>query len=134
MSLKGKLTTGMIFVCLGLIVLALTGYVSLSRVVHEYEQLSNQSVPKLGDISGLRARAAQLRADSLKLTLFADQPQEAKKAQEGLKKALKRYQEITAEYKEKNFFSKEEEEKLRSVDEEAAKVLSAGHSPKQNYE
>lgn len=58
MSLKLKLTLGMLVVCLGLIVLAVTGYVSLNQVVEKYEQLVTQSVPKLGDISGLRARAA----------------------------------------------------------------------------
>lgn len=128
MSLKGKLTAGLIFVCGALIILALTGYLSLSNVVTEYEKLVQQSVPKLGDISGLRARAAQLRADSLKLTLFANQPEESKKAMEGLKKAISRYREITNEYKEKSFFSKEEEEKLTSVDSEAVKVLTAGEN------
>nr|BDT29069.1 methyl-accepting chemotaxis protein [Bacteriovorax sp. HI3] len=126
MSLKGKLTAGMIFVCMGLIILALTGYLSLNNVVKEYEKLVVQSVPKLGDISGLRARAAQLRADSLKLTLFAENPEESKKAIEGLNKSITRYREITKEYKEKTFFSKEEEQKLSSVDEEAGKVLAAG--------
>ena len=79
MSLKLKLTLGMLVVCLGLIVLAVTGYVSLNQVVEKYEQLVTQSVPKLGDISGLRARAAQIRADSLKLTLFNYNEEEAKK-------------------------------------------------------
>lgn len=128
MSLKGKLTLGLIFVCSALIILAVTGYVSLNNVVSEYEKLVQQSVPKLGDISGLRARAAQLRADSLKLTLFADQPEESKKALEGLEKAINRYRGITNEYKEKSFFSVEEEEKLKSVDEEAAKVLANGET------
>lgn len=128
MSLKAKLTVGMIFVCVGLIVLALTGYVSLNNVVNQYEKLVQQSVPKLGDISGLRARAAQLRADSLKLTLFSDNAEESKKATEGLTKAITRYKEITAEYKAKKFFSSEEEAKLKSVDEEAEKVLAAGSS------
>lgn len=126
MSLRLKLTFGMLFVCVALIVLALTGYMSLNNVVKEYEKLAQQSVPKLGDISGLRARAAQLRADSLKLTLFSDNAEESKKASEGLKKAITRYSEITKEYKDKSFFSVEEEEKLKSVDEEAAKVLAAG--------
>lgn len=128
MSLKAKLTAGMVFVCLGLVVLALTGYLSLNNVVKEYEKLVVQSVPKLGDISGLRARAAQLRADSLKLTLFADHTEESKKAIEGLNKSITRYREITKEYREKSFFSKEEEEKLNTVDAEAAKVLEVGEN------
>ena len=126
MGLKTKLTIGMIFVCLGLVILALTGYVSLNNVVTQYEKLVQQSVPKLGDISGLRARAAQLRADSLKLTLFSDNAEESKKASEGLAKAITRYREITSEYRAKSFFSKDEEMKLNQVDEEAIKVLGAG--------
>jgi methyl-accepting chemotaxis protein len=124
MGLKSKLTIGMVFVCCALIILAITGYVSLNNVVHEYQRLVTQSVPKLGDISGMRARAAQLRADSLKLTLFADNPQQSKEAIEGVNKALTRYRAITKEYHDKNFFSKEEEEKFKSVDEDAVKVLS----------
>ena len=126
MGLKTKLTLGMVFVCLGLVVLALTAYVSLNNVVIQYEKLVQQSVPKLGDISGLRARAGQLRADSLKLTLFSDNVEESKKASEGLAKAISRYREITAEYRAKSFFSKDEEVKLNQVDEEAIKVLGAG--------
>lgn len=128
MSLRFKLTLGMLFVCAALIVLAFTGYMSLNNVVNEYEKLAQQSVPKLGDISGLRARAAQLRADSLKLTLFSDNAEESKKASEGLRKAINRYAEITKEYKDKSFFSVEEEEKLKSVDQEASKVLAAGEA------
>ena len=128
MSLKSKLTFGMLFVCGALIILALTGYISLNNVVSEYERLAQQSVPKLGDISGLRARAAQLRADSLKLTLFSDNDEESKEAAEGIRKAITRYTEITKDYKDKSFFSDVEEDKLKSVDEAAAKVLAAGES------
>lgn len=133
MSLKAKLTTAMIFVCLALMVLAVTGYVSLNNVVHQYEKLAIQSVPKLGDISGLRARAAQLRADSLKLALFSDNVEESKKASEGLGKAITRYREITTEYKSKEFFSKAEEEKFNEVNVEAEKILTTGESILQNF-
>jgi methyl-accepting chemotaxis protein len=126
MSLKGKLTSGMFFICLALIILAVTGYVSLNNVVQQYEKLVIQSVPKLGDISGLRARAAQLRADSLKLALFSDNLEESKKASEGLAKAIKRYKEITNDYKSKKFFSKEEEDLLNLVNLEADKVILTG--------
>jgi methyl-accepting chemotaxis protein len=128
MSLKSKLTTGMLFICLALIILAVTGYVSLNNVVHEYEKLVIQSVPKLGDISGLRARAAQLRADSLKLTLFSDNADESKKASEGLAKAINRYREITSEYKSKTFFSAEEEAKFNELGLVAGKVLVVGEN------
>lgn len=126
MSLKGKLSLGMVLVCISLIILALTGYVSLRTVVGDYEKLVLQSVPKLGDISGLRARAAQLRADALMMTLFADHPETSEKAQKGLAQAITRYKAITQEYKDKTFFSQEEEQKLKEVDEAAARVLSAG--------
>ncbi|MBY0413910.1 MAG: MCP four helix bundle domain-containing protein, partial [Bdellovibrionales bacterium] len=126
MSLRSKLTVGMIFICMALIILALTGYVSLNNVVKEYEKLATQSVPKLGDISGMRARAAQLRADSLKLTLFSGSAKEEKEATEGLTKSINRYKEISEEYKSKSFFSKEEEEKFNLVANEAEKILSTG--------
>lgn len=133
-SLKLKLALGMLIVCLGLIVLAVTGYVSLNQVVDKYEQLVNQSVPKLGDISGLRARAAQIRADSLKLTLFNYNEEEAKEAVKDLTKALSRYQEIQNEYKDKNFFSKEEEEKFVTVTTKAQKVVSVGEEVLKTFE
>lgn len=70
MSLKLKLTLGMVFICLGLIILAVNSYVGLNNVVSQYELLVDQSVPKLGDISGLRARAGQIRAEAAKLALL----------------------------------------------------------------
>lgn len=128
MALKTKLTIGMLFVCFGLLVLAVTGYVSLNSVVSQYENLVNQSVPKLGDISGLRARAAQIRADSLKVALFSSNATESEKAATDLGKAVKRYREITQEYRDKKFFSKEEETMLNSADVEAKIILTNAES------
>lgn len=126
MSLKLKLTLGMVFICIGLIILAVNSYIGLNNVVTQYEQLVNQSVPKLGDISGLRARAGQIRAESAKLALFAENPTESQKAMEGLKASLKRYRAIAKDYQDKNFFSPTEEEKFQSADLEALKVLETG--------
>lgn len=126
MSLKLKLSLATIFISLAFVVLAVTGYVSLNQVIEKYEKLVIQSVPKLGDISGLRARAAQLRADSLKLTLFSENAAESEKASAGLAKSISRYKEITEDYKNKKFFSPEEEEKFNAVSAQAEKVLSTG--------
>lgn len=134
MSLKLKLTLGMIFICLGLVILAVDGYIGLSNVVSQYELLADQSVPKLGDISGLRARAGQIRAESAKLALFVENPNESQKAVEGLKAALKRYRGITKEYQDKKFFSKIEEEKFHSADLAAQKVLNAGEKTLEIFE
>lgn len=128
MSLKLKLTLGMVFICLGLIILAVNSYVGLNNVVSQYELLVDQSVPKLGDISGLRARAGQIRAEAAKLALFVENPSESQRAMEGLKAALKRYRGITQEYKDKKFFDSTEEEKFQSTDLEAQKVLNAGEN------
>ncbi len=128
MSFKTRLLFGIIAICFGLIILAFSGYYSLNQVVLKNDRLIIHSIPKLGDISGLRARAAQIRADSLKLTLFNENTDESAEATKDLTKALSRYQEIQDEYKSKNFFSNEEKEKFALVTTKASKIIEVGNN------
>lgn len=124
MSLKAKFLTGMILIYLGLILVGFTGYYGLNRVVAEYENLVIQSVPKLGDISGMRARAAQIRADLFKTLVYQNDAKAVEEISVNLEKSLDRYKAISKEYKERKFFSKEEEDKYNVVEKEAAVILN----------
>lgn len=126
MSFKKKLLAGFIIICAALISISFFAVYSLENVVKEYQLLVDQSVPKFGDISGLRARAAQIRADSLKLTLFADNKEESAEALKDLEKALSRYKEIQEEYESKNFFSDLEKEKFTKIKTNAESVTKTG--------
>lgn len=125
MALKRKLIFGFLAVCLGLFVVAYTGYASLRSVVAQYERLADVVVPKLGDISGMRARAAQVRAESTRLVLFWGKPAAAE-AHKALQKGLSRYQEIDAEFRARGFSSPEEKATYEAMAAEAAGVIAFG--------
>lgn len=108
-SLNAKILSGFFVVCFGLAVVAGTSYFGLQQVVKVYDQLAVVSVPNLGHISGMRARGRQIHAESIKLALFWDQPEETKKTLESLAHAIKRYEGITAEYLQAPFSPGEEE-------------------------
>ncbi len=97
MSLKAKILSGFMIVCFGLSIVAGTGYYALEEVINTYGKLANISVPNLGHVSGMRNRGRQIHAESIKLALYIDQPEETKKALESLNAALKRYDEIALE-------------------------------------
>jgi methyl-accepting chemotaxis protein len=96
-SLKAKILSGFLVVCFGLAVVATTGFYALNEVVGDYDQLATVSVPNLGHISGMRSRGRQIHAETIKLALFWDNPEETKKTLESLNKAVSRYEEITKE-------------------------------------
>lgn len=114
-SLNFKILSGFIVVCFGLAVVAGTSYLGLQQVVKVYDQLAEISVPNLGHISGMRSRGRQIQAESIKLALFWDQPEESKKTLESLDKAIGRYEGITADYL-KEPFSPGEEEIYKEID------------------
>jgi methyl-accepting chemotaxis protein len=120
-SLKSKILSGFLVVCFGLGVVAATGYYALDKVVSNYGNLATVSVPNLGHISGMRARGRQIHAESIKLALFWDNPEETKKTLESLAKATNRYEEITAD-KLKEPFSAGEEEVFKNVESRYAPV------------
>lgn len=106
---KAKLITGFAVICLGLVVIIELSYTSLNEVVSEYEMIADTTVPNMGHISGLRARGRQVHAESIKLALYYDNPEESKKTLESLNKALKRYQEIDKEKTEVPYAEGEKE-------------------------
>lgn len=128
-SLKKKIFLGFLVICIGLAIVAITSYSGLQKVVDTYHQLAVISVPKLGHISGMRARGRQIHAESIKLALYYDRPDETKKTLESLHKALKRYQEITDEYASMSLTNYEKElfdsvsSKFSPVKDSAEKVL-----------
>jgi methyl-accepting chemotaxis protein len=114
-SLNIKILSGFCIVCIGLAIVAVTSYIGLQQVVKVYNQLAKISVPNLGHISGMRARGRQIHAETTKLALFWDQPNETNKTLESLAHAVKRYEGITSDYlKEK--FSPGEEEIYKEID------------------
>lgn len=115
LSLKGKILSGFLVVCLGLGVVAATGYYGLSNVVATYDKLATISVPNLGHISGMRTRGRQIHAESVKLVLYLDNIEETKKALESLKHGVTRYEAITQEYLSAPF-SPGEKEVFQEID------------------
>lgn len=126
MSLKKKLLLSFAAVCFGLALVTGLGFWGLREVTTEFQRLANQSVPKLGDISGLRARASQVRAESLKLALVHDDAKATAEATESLTKGLKRYQEIEKEYLTKEFATGEERDAFRAMQEKSVDLVRAG--------
>lgn len=108
LSLKTKILFGFLSVCIGLGIVATTGYFSLTSVVEKYDKLATVSVPALGHISGMRARARQVHVETVKLALFYDNPAETEKTLASLDKGMKRYLEITQEYRAVPFSEGEE--------------------------
>ena len=123
-SLKTKILCGFLVVCFGLAVVAGTGFYALDKIVQEYSQLAKVSVPNLGHISGMRSRGRQIHAESIKLALYSDKPEETKKTLESLNKALTRYEEITKEKLAEPFIAGEEEV-FKVVDEKYKPVRSS---------
>jgi len=115
-SLKTKILSGFMIVCIGVILIGSISYLALDNVVSTYDKLSTISVPNLGHISGLRSRGRQIHAESIKLALFQDNPEEVKKTLESLQKGIERYEKITEE-KLAEPFSPGEEEVFKVVDE-----------------
>ena len=115
MSLKRKLLLGLILLCACLGTISAVNYWGLSNVRAGYSKLVDQSVPKLGDISGMRARAAQVRADLYKVTLNITHEKIKDETIKTFQKNIKRYQEIEEEYAAKGFFSVVEKKEFAKV-------------------
>lgn len=122
MGLKAKLLVGILFICAGMLGMGLTGVFGLNGVVSRNAIIIEQAVPKLGDISGMRARAAQMRANLFKVVIVEDAQQRAESLKH-LKAGSTRYLEIAQEYKSKGFFSPKEEEFFNKIDKEAKKLV-----------
>lgn len=125
MSLKKKLFLGLIFICFCLIGIGITNHISITNIENNYKKLIIQSVPKLGDISGMRARAAQSKGDAYKMIVFLDNAKDMEEITKSFSKNIKRYGEIEDEYKNRGFFSVEEEKLFKLVNAES-KLFVAG--------
>lgn len=123
-SLRAKILSSFLIVCFGLGVVAVTGFYALKEVGDKYGLLAKVSVPNLGHISGMRARGRQIHAESVKLALYWDNASETTKTLESLNKALKRYEEITAE-KLQEPFHEGEEEVFKNVEAKYAPVRAS---------
>jgi len=124
MSLKKKLFIGLIFVCFSLLVIGITNYMSINNIKNNYEKLIIQSVPKLGDISGMRARAAQSKGDAFKMILYVNNANEFEEIKKSFNKNITRYGEIEKEYKERGFFSSNEESAFNEITKESKIFIS----------
>lgn len=123
MSLRLRLILSFGFMGLGLVLVSFSAYRNLNNVDATYSNLTSQSVPKLGDLSGLRTRATQVQVHSLRLAYFRANPDLAKAASEDLKKSAKRYKEIEAEYEARGFFSAKEKEIFNSSKAMAENII-----------
>ena len=115
-SLKMKILSGILLVCVGMCLIAGIAVVSLSKVVAKYDTLATLSVPALGHISGMRARSRQIHAETIKLALYSDNKEETVKTLESLTHAIKRYEAISQEYLAVPF-SEGEEQTYKEIDE-----------------
>ncbi len=113
LSLRAKIVLSFSLVCVGLLAVSVNAYIALNKVVDRYENLAQVSVPALGHLSGLRARARQVQVESVKLVLYKDDAEMSAKTMKSLDAGLKRYHEITTEYQaghypadEKPYFEK----------------------------
>lgn len=123
-SLKVKILMGFLVVCIGVMFIGSLSYYALQKVVTTYNQLATVSVPNLGHISGMRARGRQIHAESIKLALFWDKPEEVKKTLESLDTALNRYEKITKE-KLAEPFTEGEEAVYKVIDQKYAPVKAS---------
>lgn len=126
MSLKKKLSIALLFLCAFLITIELCSHFGLSSIQEGYDNLIDQSIPKLGDISGMRARQAQSKADAYKLSNVLADSSAKEATRKDLEKNLKRYAEIESEYKSRGFFSKDEEKAFDLIHNNGQQVLEIG--------
>lgn len=108
MSFRSQLLSVFAILWVGLVVLSYLAFSSIQDVTSSFSSLSNESVPKLGDLSGLRNRGRQVHGESLTLVLFGHTPEIRKRSTESLSRALSRYEEIAAEYAGRGITSDDE--------------------------
>ncbi|HVK61875.1 MAG TPA: methyl-accepting chemotaxis protein [Bdellovibrionales bacterium] len=109
LSLRTKLISCCLLICLGIAANAWIGYQSMTKVVDQFDRLAQVSVPKLGHLSGMRTRGRQIQSELLTLALFSEKKDIYDLHMEGLNKALTRYQDINSEYEKMGFFSPDEQ-------------------------
>lgn len=126
MSLKLRLLSMFVALWTGLIVITYISYSSLESVSAKFGKLSSESVPKLGDLSGMRNRGRQVHGEALTLVLFSHDRQFLEHTTLSLKKALERYNEIRTDYEAHGLTSDKEKEVFAIADQHWKKVEAFG--------
>lgn len=126
MSFKSQLMSVFAVLWLGLMGISFLAYNSISTVTKSYSQLSTDSVPKLGDLSGLRNRGRQVHGESLTLVLFAANPEVRERSLASLTKALNRYEEIEKEFSGRGLASEDEKKFFAAANEAWSEVREIG--------
>lgn len=103
MSLKQKLLLAFLVLVLGIGISSTAAVYGLNTIAEKYNMLVSQSVPKLGDLSGLRNRGRQTHTEILVLNLEGLSEKSREKSIESLKKAVTRYEEISKEFANRGF-------------------------------
>lgn len=110
MTLKIRLLGAFGLLCAGLALSAGLSYRALTLVTKTTSQLADESVPKLGDMSGLRSRSRQVLSSSLGLSAFRNEPELLKLNLADLEKSLSRFKEIRADFLSRPLTEKEKVE------------------------
>lgn len=108
MSLKFRLISALSVLVLGIVLSSVLATYTVDQVSAKYYRLTTESVPKLGDLSGLRNRGRQVHSEILNINLIGADEGSRKKSLEGLAKGINRYEEISKEFSGRGFSSDEE--------------------------
>lgn len=108
MSLKQRLLFSFLILVLGIGISAVATVYGFNNIAEKYSLLVSQSVPKLGDLSGLRNRGRQAHTEILVLNLDGLNEKNREKSIASLKKAVSRYGEISKEFAGRGFSTDEE--------------------------
>lgn len=125
MTLKIRLLGAFSLLCAGLALSAGLSYRALTLVTKTTSQLADESVPKLGDMSGLRTRSRQVLSSSLGLSAFRNEPELLNLNLQELEKSLSRFKEIRADFLSRPLTEKEKTE-FAEADVHWAKMESFG--------
>ena len=122
MSLKKRLLFGFLILVLGIAISTTASVYSFNTIADKYSRLVSQSVPKLGDLSGLRNRGRQTHTEILVLNMEGLTEQARQKSFESLKKAVGRYDEISKEFADRGFSTDNEKTTYEKTVEHWKKV------------
>lgn len=108
MSLKSRLISAFGVLVLGIVISSVLAVFTVDQVSSKFNRLTSESVPKLGDLSGLRNRGRQVHSEILNINLLGTDSESRKKSLEGLSKGINRYEEIAKEFAGRGFSSEQE--------------------------
>lgn len=127
MSLKQRLLFAFLILVLGIGISATATIYGFNNIAEKYSLLVSQSVPKLGDLSGLRNRGRQVHTEILVLNLDGLSEKSRQKSIESLKKAVTRYGEISKEFSGRGFSTNEEKATYDRTEKHWSDVAVVAH-------